>query len=561
MSTIEYGSPISFAGGAAFTEPLWRFAVTDLDGRVLTFLDKLASDRQITFHLNEATEITCTVPSDSPEVNILHTDGFPFIAEGVRQIYCYRRESNLSPYYYLRASGVILQVDDAAASDDARTRITAWDSWKMLELRPVMSRTAPWIPVGIDGITYDTSFTAAEIVADILTQSFNSANARKTLYPGIPSSTLRAFIDSTYTSVGTFGVPASSEIPYKIEQGTSVAAALQELCAQGYLDILFVPYRNSPTAPNGLFAQMFMYSEAFGGLGAGGYNYAAQFSWDRPGRNTVGMDNMYDGTGRANIIDYYNGQGGPPVIDGGAGLASSVGAGVMAPDSLAHYGEYWAQQWFPAQVDAKAAILAIAQNQLDLRKNYKETLTVNPAASGRAPDPFLDYGLGDRVPVYASNRMRQSLPPGGITVERGGADGVTSANTTFVAASGNFTAGDVGKFISIFTRGVFRVVAFSNSTTVTISGAPNFGAFLPWQIGVSVTVPVFDPPILAWQRIYGIPLVIDDNGTETVSELIVGPVGGPVIGAPPVGSLSVTTSSIGSALRPTQRVGSVVVSR
>jgi hypothetical protein len=53
-------------------------------------------------------------------------------------------------------------------------------------------------------------------------------------------------------------------------------------------------------------------------------------------------------------------------------------------------------------------------------------------------------------------------------------------------------------------------------------------------------------------------LEIDDNGTETVRELIVGPVGdAPVIGGAPVGRLSVTGVSLGSALRPGNRVGSV----
>jgi hypothetical protein len=93
--------------------------------------------------------------------------------------------------------------------------------------------------------------------------------------------------------------------------------------------------------------------------------------------------------------------------------------------------------------------MSLAAEQLRLRKSFKETLTVNPAPE-RSPEPFVDYYLGDRVPVYVSNRMRQALPAG----------------------------------------------------------------VLPF----------------AWQRIYGIPVEIDDNGVETVRELLVGPVGGP----PPV---------------------------
>jgi hypothetical protein len=75
--------------------------------------------------------------------------------------------------------------------------------------------------------------------------------------------------------------------------------------------------------------------------------------------------------------------------------------------SIATYGEYWAQQFFPAQTEP-AAVEAIAAQQLALRKDYKQTLTINPVPE-RAPEPFIDYGLGDRVPVWASNRLRQAV--------------------------------------------------------------------------------------------------------------------------------------------------------
>jgi hypothetical protein len=181
--------------------------------------------------------------------------------------------------------------------------------------------------------------------------------------------------------------------------------------------------------------------------GAGDFNYDAIFSWDRPGRSTVGMDNLYDGTGRANVIQFYYGPGGPP-----APVQFNTA-------SIKLYGEYWNQQSFPSE-KLDAPVIALASQQLDLRANFKQTLTVNPA-SGRAPEPLIDYVLGDRVPVYASNKLRQALPP------------------------------------------------------------------LP--------SPDTDPPILAWQRIYGIPIEIDDNGSETVRELLCGPVGpAPVIGGPAI---------------------------
>jgi len=104
---------------------------------------------------------------------------------------------------------------------------------------------------------------------------------------------------------------------------------------------------------------------------------------------------LFDGLGRANVVQFYNGQGGPAVTQ--QTDATSIGI----------YGEYWAQQFFPAQTKP-SAVIAMAQQQLGLRKDVKQTLTINPAPT-RAPEPFVDYGLGDRVPVYASNRLRQAV--------------------------------------------------------------------------------------------------------------------------------------------------------
>ena len=76
------------------------------------------------------------------------------------------------------------------------------------------------------------------------------------------------------------------------------------------------------------------------------------------------------------------------------------------------------------------------------------------------------------------------------------------------------------------------------------------------EMGDSVDALCFTPGVF-YQRIYGIPVEIDDNGTETVRELIVGPIGGPPIGGPPVGGVAVTGVAIGAAIRPNNRVGSV----
>lgn len=420
--------------------PLWRFLVTDLGGVSLTLLDNLASDRSVTPKLGEPLEITGMVPSDSDYVNRLHTDGFPLLAEGVRQLYAFRRESDASPYYTVRGTGLILQVGDASHSGDARTRFTSWDPWQYLFSRPVLVsslNSADGLAgrlISTNGIRYLPTVTADNIIKDIFATMFTYSS----ITGSQPTAARRGFIDYGQTAfyTGTVQTCATFTDGWKIEQGTSVGQALLDLMSTGYLDIVLEPIYDPVNRP-GLLCQLSIYSQSTPHTGAGDYNYNAIFAWDKPGRSLVGVDNLYEGSQRANYIQFYNGPGGPPVgvLPGTGGTPS----GVKDDSSILTYGIYWSQQWFPAQTLEKA-VIAIAAEQLALRKNFKETLTVNPAPE-RSPEPFVDYYLGDRVPVYMSDNMRQSL-----------------------------------------------------------SG---------------------------FQRIYGIPVEIDDNGVETVRELLVGPTGSP----------------------------------
>lgn len=72
------------------------------------------------------------------------------------------------------------------------------------------------------------------------------------------------------------------------------------------------------------------------------------------------------------------------------------------------------------------------------------------------------------------------------SADRTGTDGVTAGTTTFVSATASFTSGDVDKLINIVTKGRYRITAYTNSTTVTLSGSPSTGASLTWNIGGAV---------------------------------------------------------------------------
>lgn len=449
----------------ALVDPLWRWAVTDLGGTVLTFLDRLASDRLVQPNLNAALQMSGTVPSDSPEINILHTDNFPFLAEGVRQLYGFRRENDtIVPgtscdahgYYTLRAATLILQITDESGSGDARSRFSAWDPWQYLLYRPIyrlVDAVETLLPQ--QGHTYSTTWTMDQVVIDILTNMHDAADASDpnaaVKYGFIDWGWSAFYGDCTDSQIQTCATSADG---WHIEPGTSVGQALQDICAAGYMDIVLTPIYDPVNRP-GILCELSIFAQnSDPDSGAGSRNYAAQFAWDAPGRSLVGFTDLFDGTERANEVQFRNGTAGPLVTlqrD-----ATSVGV----------YGEYWTEQSFPGQTQA-VAVEAIAAEQLVLRKDYKQTLTVNPAPE-RSPEPWVDYMVGDRVPIFIGKAQR-----------------------------GGYVLGD----------------------------NPTRGALPP---GFTGAVPVPDPATFVWQRVYGIPVSIDDNGVETVSELLVGPIGPPV---------------------------------
>lgn len=490
----------------------WRFVVTNLAGATITMLDHLATDRTVTPVLGDALKVTGIVPSDSPEVNLLHTDGFPFLAEGVRQLYCFRDEADIGDpvNYVIRASTLLMQIDDAAQEDDATSTFTGFDPWQYLMSRPVLvsdntpngvgsNGEAIPLPAGTvagdiipyTGILYPASMRADEIVMDMITTTVDFGD------PTQPLAALNLFIDH-----GQFGGSStniqehcSTFTPdgYPIQQGTSLGQALKDIMDTGYLDIVFRPIYDVANRPGILCAIEIYKQDLSGTLGAGSYNYSAVFAWDRPGRSLVGVDDMFDGTGRANTVQFYTGQGGPPVPR------------ETDPDSIARYGEYWSQQFFPATLQNEPAVVGFAAMQIALRSRYKQTLTVNPAPE-RAPEPFVDYYLGDAVPEFMSDNMRQALPIETLSA------GVNAANsgTVNVSSTGQFATSG-----ALLIGGV--LTTYTGKTTTSFTGCSSHPAT---AAGETITG-------AAWQRVYGIPVEIDDNGVETVRELLVGPVGAP----------------------------------
>jgi hypothetical protein len=175
---------------------------------------------------------------------------------------------------------------------------------------------------------------------------------------------------------------------------------LGEMCdllvATGTCDIVNDPIYDTFNRP-GILCELSVYQVA------GSFRANAVMGWDRWPRSLVQISRQVEGTERADIVQMYAGQGGPPVPQEQNAAA------------IARFGEYWALQYLPG-VPSLAGAHTIAQRQLALLKDGQYTYALSPA-SERAPLLFEDYREADTVPVYADERFRDPINGVPVRVE------------------------------------------------------------------------------------------------------------------------------------------------
>lgn len=380
----------------------WRFILTTLGSETVTSLERLASNRTVTFALNKPAESKGQVPSWDPRVNIVDVEpglDAPHLSFDDRLMFGFRREATSPDLWVVRFAGICQQIEDTAQTDTAISSYTAYDPWQYLFHR--MVKTVGGDLIGTGGQSYTA--TRGDVIVEQLIENTIANDG------------------DAYIELG--GLEATAQIDINFQQGTSVGDALRQLVATGTLDVEFEPIYD-PIVKPGICCAVNVYTQK------GTTRNAAPFSWG-VGRGVAGISNLLDGDQMANDIQFFNGQGGSPVTP-------SVDA-----TSQGRYGVWAAQQFFPAQTVA-AAVESYSDLQLDLRKQGRRSVTINPNPL-LSPISFLDYDLGDRVPVYATTDLRQTIP-------------------------------------------------WSNAPTV-------------------------------YQRVYGIPITLGDDGVETVRQLVASPDG------------------------------------
>jgi hypothetical protein len=367
----------------------WRYVFTDLAGTITTYAEGIVRDRSVVLSLGEAEVISGRVNSDDPRVNTIFTDGYPNVAPSKRIVYAFRREGDTPPWNP-RGAGILMQPEDQAADSAPVSTFVAYGPRRLLSARPVTATDGSSYSLpGPDGYTFldistHTWMTGDQIALTVLKNTILSDGF--------------CFIDAGVAWGGTAfwagTIETTDPIAVNAQAGTSVADIWDQLEQAGNCDLVLTPIYDPVNRP-GYTHELSIYRLA------GQEQPAAIFAWDRLNRSVTSIDRMHDATPGSffNRAVGYAGQGGAPV--------PAVGTLDNAA-SIAAFGVYWSQQFatnMQLNDPTGAAVLAFMEQQMRLVKQGKRTVTMTPIPD-RSPIPLIAYGVGDRVKVYASRRLR-----------------------------------------------------------------------------------------------------------------------------------------------------------
>ncbi len=351
-----------------------RIFITDKDSQTLSILDHRSTQRQFLFTLNNPAYHTGQVASDDNEINLPwpDADSPANLTNNRRLLWALQKWEGYFPPYQPIFGGIVTIAEDQGA-DAPTTRYTAHDPWQYMMSRPVRDPDTGALP-GVDGLKFPDGALGSDIALALLETTQAVEGETHILFDTV-------FDSSPLVGGITF------------DQGTSVGEAWQQLCNTGTMDITLQPIYDPTVSPGKVcYFNVWPLNE---GEAAGNILYDIVMAWDLPGHSLMTINRLVDGTRLANQIQFFAGQGGVPV-----NLQSDSA-------SVAAYGSYYSQQFFPGTQDRRLVTL-LALAELEARKNGGRSITFDPAPE-RVEQPFKDYNLRDYLPVWASRNLREPL--------------------------------------------------------------------------------------------------------------------------------------------------------
>lgn len=376
----------------------WRTLVTDLNGAILSFLDNRANERVVDLVLNGPAQARGNAASFDFEVSGLHTDGSPFVSFSNRLLFMLRREDSVNDsgervLWFPRFAGIMMPVERQGTADNAYSSWTAYDPWQLLYQRPAIDENNiliadKWtIPVGarpndvIKGLLDRMldPFTIVGSPNQIITPEFDYANA---------------FLDWTgvghpyYTGTWEECDPLEHKKTFDVD--TTVGEVLDYFTDNNLCDIEMEPIWDPLNRP-GVCCQVNVYDTK--GLNRNN----AVLGWDMMGRNLAGLSVLHDAQ-IANRIRWRTGSNTGPTI-----------AVQSDEESYERYGDYW--QIAPVSAERLSLELEVlAGVERVKRRHGNVTYSIDPL-NARSPLPLIEYGLGDYLPLWASERLGEAISP------------------------------------------------------------------------------------------------------------------------------------------------------
>jgi hypothetical protein len=370
-----------------------RVIVCTLASETVTYLEHLSSTLRVDMTLNAPWEITFSVPSDNPEVNLPYNSS-RFVREGQRLVYFFLRygytlaatenafmDASAGPWQCV-AAGLIMEIEDEATTETPTSIVHAWDPWKYLYRLPALTETC--VLPGEDPVVDPQNATmqmsaiyhrGGATVKEILRRAVECDSKALDLIDYGQTAYYGGTIETT---------PILDQ--FEIQHGASVGEVWDNVVKTGTCDIVVKPIWDPARRP-GMIAELSVYNKI------GSLHPEAVFSWDRWPHSNVSISRRVDGNERANWVQMYSGPG------------SLAVPAATDTDSRDNFGTYFEQQAFPGQARA-SVIQMLAQRELKMRKDGQTSYAVTPAVE-RAPIPLKEYHLGDTVPVMTSRRLRR----------------------------------------------------------------------------------------------------------------------------------------------------------
>lgn len=339
----------------------WRIVLCDLAGNSISVLSPIANTKQFKFPLNNPASFTCVVPSDNPQVAILHTDGDPFLSVGNRTIKAYRKIDGDEAGWVLKFAGIVWTIQDSGDGENCKTSVTAYDPFQLLTQR--------WVR-DTNGKVYKTVVFNA-VNGDEIAKSM----VDRTIEYGGPC--------GISTDMGTFTAAPPQTAQY---DQAFITPSLITMCGTGTLDLAFDPVDET----DGILVAMSAMPQR------GSDKPSVVIAYAAPGHSAFSLDRVISMDTFANDIRLW------------AGSTTGHLARQTDSPSIAKYYRYEDGQVL-TDIQVPGLVDDLCAEDLALRKSPRDLLTILPAPES-APMPFRDYFIGDRITILSGVGSDQVIP-------------------------------------------------------------------------------------------------------------------------------------------------------